>query len=80
MRLFSNKKPQPGYEVVSERDDDHLTNRQRVKDREMQRAHDAGSPLPFLPSKSRLKRWHTTRKRLEEAFVQGGGNANSLPM
>jgi hypothetical protein len=58
------------------RDDSKLTNHQRIKDREMQRAFDAGAEVTLLPTKSRARRAGTTQKRI----IEEQRNAASLSM
>ncbi len=61
----------------------NLTNHQRIKDREMERATYSGSTLPFLPTRSRMRRAHTSRKQLETAYEKHlleVGDAERLPM
>lgn len=53
-----------------------LTSHQRIKDREMQRAHDKGLDVPFLPTKTRAKRAGTTQTKLIKEYQ----HAHSLPV
>ena len=59
MRQFN----QPGVKEYNA-GEQQLSNHQRLKDREMQRAFDQGVEVPFLPTQSRARRAGTTQHQI----------------
>lgn len=61
-----------------------MSNKERLKDRELQRAYNSQSELPAVPTKARRRRSGVTLRDLEKQQKQRmesqDGNPDSLPM
>jgi hypothetical protein len=61
------------------RDDSHLTNHQRIKDREMQRSFDVKSDDMLTPTSGRARR-NARRNNIQKQTNEEQSDAASLPM